>query len=408
MLCPTRELCLQITNELTKYAKQTPGLTVVSVYGGTDIQKQIRSIRKGAHIVVGTPGRLLDHIKRKTINLGTVQRVVLDEADEMLNMGFKDDIDTILKQTTNKKTTWLFSATMPTHVETLASRYMSEPIKVTVGSKNSSAQNITHTYCVVHHADRYRALNRFVDFYPNLFGIVFCRTRRETKEVVEKLTRDGYNADALHGDLSQPQRDTVMRKFRHKKISLLVATDVASRGIDVNDVTHIIHYGLPDDVENYTHRSGRTARAGKHGTSITIISNRDIRRIKFIERLINTKIEYIQVPNGESICKNQLHHCIDTITQATVDEKSIAPYMDTVLEKCTDLSKEDIIKRFVSLEFNRFVGQYKNAPDLNGDTTPTRYNAPRSPSSRRRSNSGFNRRPQGQGQRQGQGRRYGR
>lgn len=390
VLCPTRELCLQIMSELTKYAKYIPGLSIVPVYGGTDIVKQIRSLRKGAHIVVGTPGRLLDHIDRRTVDLSTVTTLVLDEADEMLNMGFKDDIDAILQKTTNRKCTWLFSATMPSHVESISKNYMKDPVKVTVGSKNSSAQNITHNYCVVRHTNRYPALRRLVDYYTDMFGIVFCRTRKEAKEIVDQLLADGYNADALHGDLSQAQRDNVMKKFRQKQLTLLIATDVAARGIDVSDVTHVIHYNLPDDVENYTHRSGRTARAGKHGISITLITNRDIKRIQYIERLINHKIEYLAIPTGKIICEKRLEHCIESITNTATGSEAIKPYMDIALEKLSHLTKEDLVQRLLSTTFDQFLNKYKHSADLNDTLMPQgdsgRYTPTRRPARRRGGN----------------------
>lgn len=395
VLCPTRELCLQIMAELTKYAKYIPQLVIAPVYGGTDIVKQIRTLKRGAHIIVGTPGRLIDHIERRTVDLSTITTIVLDEADEMLNMGFKEDIDIILEKTTNKQRTWLFSATMPAHVETIAKNYMTDPVKITIGSKNSSAQNISHNYCVIRHSNRYQALKRLVDYYTDLFGIVFCRTRKEAKEIVDQLIADGYNADALHGDLSQAQRDAVMKKFRLKQLTLLIATDVAARGIDVSDVTHVIHYNLPDDVENYTHRSGRTARAGKHGISITLITNRDIKRIQYIERLINKKIEYLQIPTGKTICQKRLEHCIESITAPTNVVENIQPYMDAAREKLSHLSKEDLIKRLLSLKFDQFIDKYKNAPDLNDTIAPSyesgRYHASRRPSRRRNNRSDFGR-----------------
>lgn len=368
ILCPTRELCLQISKELQNYAKYTADIKIVAVYGGVDISKQIRALKKGVHIVVGTPGRLLDHIRRNSIKLQTVKTVVLDEADEMLNMGFQEDIDTILLQTTQEKKIWLFSATMPHRVEKITTNYMTNPFKVTIGSKNSAAQNINHQYCVVKRSDKYNALRRFIDSLPSFFGILFCRTRRDVKDVVQKMMEHGYDADALHGDLSQYQRDLVMKKFRHKQIQLLVATDVASRGIDVDDVTHVIHYALPEDIENYTHRSGRTARAGKSGISISIVTPREVGTIKRIEKQIGKKINYTTVPSGTDIGQQQLMNFIKTISEAEVKD-DIKDYVDIVVEKLDGISKQDLIAKFISIKFNDFLQKYKKAPNLNANVT---------------------------------------
>ncbi len=375
ILCPTRELCLQITKELQSYAVYVDGIKIVPVYGGVDISKQIRSLKRGAHIIVGTPGRLLDHIRRNTLSLKTLQVVVLDEADEMLNMGFQEDINSILKQTPQEKNVWLFSATMPKRVERIAADYMIDPFKVTIGSKNSIAQNIEHQYCMVTRPNRYEALKRFIDDFPGLFGILFCRTRRDTKDIAQKLIKDGYDADALHGDLSQSQRDIVMKKFRAKRLQLLVATDVAARGIDVSDITHVIHYTLPEDVENYTHRSGRTARAGKSGISIAIISPQEAGNIKFIEREIGKKITYVSVPSGSAITQKQLAHFIKTIDNVVVDEKSIEQYLDAFMEKFDVLSKKEVIARFLSIEFNSFLQRYNRAQNLNADLTKVKHSS---------------------------------
>ncbi len=375
ILCPTRELCLQITKELQSYAVYVDGIKIVPVYGGVDISKQIRSLKRGAHIIVGTPGRLLDHIRRNTLSLKTLQVVVLDEADEMLNMGFQEDINSILKQTPQEKNVWLFSATMPKRVERIAADYMIDPFKVTIGSKNSIAQNIEHQYCMVTRPNRYEALRRFIDDFPGLFGILFCRTRRDTKDIAQKLIKDGYDADALHGDLSQSQRDVVMKKFRAKRLQLLVATDVAARGIDVSDITHVIHYTLPEDVENYTHRSGRTARAGKSGISIAIISPQEAGNIKFIEREIGKKITYVSVPSGSAITQKQLAHFIKTIDNVVVDEKSIEQYLDAFMEKFDVLSKKEVIARFLSIEFNSFLQRYNRAQNLNADLTKVKHSS---------------------------------
>ena len=376
ILCPTRELCLQISKELQNYAKYTADIKIVAVYGGVDISKQIRALKKGVHIVVGTPGRLLDHIRRNSIKLQTVKTVVLDEADEMLNMGFQEDIDTILLQTTQEKKIWLFSATMPHRVEKITTNYMTNPFKVTIGSKNSAAQNINHQYCVVKRSDKYNALRRFIDSLPSFFGILFCRTRRDVKDVVQKLMEHGYDADALHGDLSQYQRDLVMNKFRHKQIQLLVATDVASRGIDVDDVTHVIHYALPEDIENYTHRSGRTARAGKSGISISIVTPREVGTIKRIEKQIGKKINYTTVPSGTDIGQQQLMNFIKTISEVEVKD-DIKDYVDIVVEKLDGISKQDLIAKFISIKFDDFLQKYKKAPNLNANVTgnaSTSYN----------------------------------
>lgn len=365
VLCPTRELCLQITKDLLNYSKYINGAKVVPIYGGVSIDKQIRELNSGAQIIVGTPGRTIDMMERGKIKLGKVNVVVLDEADEMLNMGFKEDIDTILATTPDSKRTWLFSATMPSEVARIAKNYMSNPKEISVGSKNSGATNITHEYYVVHERDRYKALKRIIDFYPDIFGIIFCRTKNDTQMIAEHLMKDGYDADALHGDLSQAQRDKVMARFRSKNLQVLIATDVAARGIDVNNVTHVIHYSLPEDVENYTHRSGRTARAGKSGTSIAIINTREVGKISQIERIIKSKFVRKEVPRGVEVCEKQLFYLINKIHDTEVDEQEIATYLDKAYEEFSDLSKEELIKKVVSLEFNRFLSYYKNAQDLN-------------------------------------------
>jgi len=372
ILCPTRELCIQIAKEMTQYAKYTEGVNIVAVYGGASISDQIRAIKKGANIIVGTPGRTIDLIDRKALKFDTVSKVVLDEADEMLNMGFKEDINLILKSTPAFKRTWLFSATMPKEVERIANTYMEDPIKVTVGAKNSSAVNIEHKFCLVNGRDKYFALRRFIDHYPGLYGIVFCRTRRDTQEVAEKLMNDGYNADALHGDLSQGQRDTVMGKFRNKTIQLLVATDVAARGIDVDDITHIFHYDLPDEIESYTHRSGRTARAGKSGISIALISPTKSSKIKLVEKQIGKKLDLVKAPSGQDICGMQLMKMINNVKDVQVNEKGIAPFVAQIHESLAEYSKEEIIERFVSVEFNLFLKSYEKASDINIDPSRIR------------------------------------
>ncbi len=369
ILAPTRELCVQIENDITKLSRNVPGLRSVAVYGGAPIQNQIEKIKRGAQIVVATPGRLLDLIGRKGIKLQTVNFVVLDEADEMLNMGFKEDIDEILSNTPKEKQTWLFSATMPREVRDIAKNYMTDPFELTVGGKNAQAENIDHQYCVVHARDRYSALKRMVDADPDIFAIVFCRTRLETQDIAEKLMKDGYNADALHGDLSQQQRDKVMKRYRGRSIQLLVATDVAARGIDVNDVTHVIHYNLPDEIENYTHRSGRTARAGKSGISICIINMKETGKIKQLERIIDRKFTHIRVPDGVQVVESQLMSLIHKIHNVPVNEVAIEKYLPAIFTELADTSKEELIKRVVSIEFNRFLEYYRDAHDLNVDST---------------------------------------
>lgn len=365
ILCPTRELCLQITKELKSYAKYTEGVNIVAVYGGANISEQIRDIKKGANIIVGTPGRTIDLMGRKVLKFDTVSTVILDEADEMLNMGFKEDINQILEGTPPFKHTWLFSATMPREVEKIAQNYMENPHTVTVGTKNSSAPNIEHQYCLVNGRDQYNALRRFIDFSPGMFGIVFCRTRRDAKEFAEKLMTDGYNADALHGDLSQAQRDSVMNKFRNRALQVLIATDVAARGIDVDDVTHVFHVDLPDEIESYTHRSGRTARAGKSGISIALVSPSKQGRVKLVEKQIGKKMDLVKAPTGNDICGQQIIQLIQNVHDVQINEKGIAPYLDKVNEELSAFTKEELIQRFVSVEFNRFLKAYEKAGDIN-------------------------------------------
>ncbi|MFN5208736.1 MAG: DEAD/DEAH box helicase [Bacteroidota bacterium] len=365
IICPTRELCLQIASDLAKFLAYTPGARVVSIYGGASIENQTREIQRGAHIIVATPGRMVDMINRGRVRLSEVKYVVLDEADEMLNMGFKEDLDIILGQTPEEKNTWLFSATMPPEVARIARNYMEKPAEVTVGKQNAGADNIEHHYYVVQSRDRYACLKRIVDYYPSIFGIVFCRTRSETQEIADKLMRDGYNADALHGDLSQSQRDHVMKRYRSRSLQMLVATDVAARGIDVNDVTHVINYNLPDDTENYTHRSGRTARAGKSGISIIILNIREASRIREIERIINKKFTKKNVPTGPEICEKQLFHLVKKIHDTEVSDEEISDFLPPINEMLKDLSREELIKRMVATDFNRFLDYYRDAHDLN-------------------------------------------
>jgi len=365
ILAPTRELCIQLTKDLQNYSKYKKGLRVVSVYGGANADTQIKELKKGAHIIAATPGRMLDLIKRKAAKINDIKTVVLDEADEMLNMGFREELDEILMETPKNKRTLLFSATMPREVARIANKYMNDPVNITIGKQNAGAENIRHIYYQVHAKDRYIALKRIADFNPDIYGLVFCRTRRETKEVADKLIKDGYNADAIHGDLSQAQRDHVMKRFRERSLQMLVATDVAARGIDVNDISHVINYNLPDELEVYTHRTGRTGRAEKSGTAISIVNYREKNKIPAIEKIIDKKCERMPIPSGDEICSKQLFNLIDKMENAKVDEKQIAPFMETVNKKLEWLSKEEIIKHFVSLEFNRFLEYYKDAPNLN-------------------------------------------
>jgi len=364
IICPTRELCLQITRDLEIFAKYVK-CPVVSVYGGADIRRQMTQIKKGASIIVATPGRLLDLIKRKAIQLSEVQNVVLDEADEMLNMGFKEDIDDILETTPESKNVWLFSATMPKDVARIAKTYMTEPLEVSIGHKNQTNENIEHIYYVVKDRDRYEAVKRLIDFHPKIYGLIFCRTKHETGTVAEKLAREGYNAEPLHGDLTQPMRDRVMARFRSKELQILVATDVAARGIDVDDITHVINYNLPDDNEDYTHRSGRTARAGKTGQSLVLITPKEGFKIKSIEKQMRTEFSQGQIPNAEEICEIQLMKLIQNTININVKEKDIEKFMPQILASFETMDKTEIIKKFVSAEFNRFIEYYDRAGDLN-------------------------------------------
>lgn len=365
VLAPTRELCIQISNDLKGYSKNIKGMRIVPVYGGEDIRTQLKQLDTPPQIIVATPGRLIDLIERGKIELGAIDFLILDEADEMLNMGFKEDIETILQRTPESRRTMLFSATMPKEIAMIARKYMKNFEEITVGTKNSGAENVEHIYYVSQAKQRYLVLKRIVDLNPDIYGIVFCRTRQETKEVADHLMHDGYNADALHGDLSQAQRDTVMQKFRIRNIQLLVATDVAARGLDVSDLTHVINYNLPDDVEIYTHRSGRTGRANKKGVSVSIIHSKEKFKIKDIERMLKKTFEQQQIPNGLEVCKKQLFYMIDRMQNVEVNEEQIEPYIPQIMNQLKDLSKEEILKRFVSLEFNRFLEYYKDADDLN-------------------------------------------
>jgi ATP-dependent RNA helicase DeaD len=365
ILAPTRELCMQITDDLSRFAKYIANLHVVPIYGGANILAQIKQVAAGAQIVVATPGRMLDMLKRKKINVSGINWLVLDEADEMLDMGFKEELNAVLSSTPAKKRVLLFSATMPRGVEAIAASYMNKPKEITVGSKNRGAENIQHQYYVVHAKDRYMALKRIADYYPGVYAIIFCRTKIETQEVADSLMKDGYNADALHGDLSQAQRDHVMNRFRTRKLQMLVATDVAARGIDVTNVTHIINYNLPDDIENYTHRSGRTGRAGKSGISIVILNLKEVFRIKQIEKQIGWKFEQVKIPTGKDICRKQLLHLIEKVKATEIRHEEIDAFLPAAYERLGEFSKEEIIQLFVSAEFNRFLSYYRDAADIN-------------------------------------------
>lgn len=363
ILSPTRELCLQIADDLAAFSKYVEGLRVVPMYGGTSIENQIRNVRKGVHIIVATPGRLIDLMERGVVNLSTVRDVVLDEADEMLNMGFTDSINRILEDVPRDRNTLLFSATMSKEVAVIAKNYLTDAREIVIGTKNEGAKNVNHVYYMVHAKDKYLALKRIADYYPHIYGIIFCRTRLETQEIADKLIQDGYNADALHGELSQQQRDLTMQKFRKRRIQLLVATDVAARGLDVDDLTHVINYGLPDDTENYTHRSGRTGRAGKRGTSIAIINLRERGRMREIEKAIGKEFVKGTIPTGKEICEKQLWKVIDDIEKTEVREDDIAEFLPAIYRKLDWLDKEDIVRRVVTREFGRFLEYYSNAPE---------------------------------------------
>lgn len=364
VLSPTRELCLQIADDLMGFAKYMPELRVLAVYGGANIEPQIRALKHGIDIVVATPGRLLDLMKRGAADLSLVQNLVLDEADEMLSMGFQEDLDAILEGVPSSHNTLLFSATMSKEIERIAKNYLHDAQTIQVGSRNEGAENVNHVYYMVHARDKYLALKRVVDFYPKIYAIIFCRTRMETQEVADNLIRDGYNADSLHGDLSQQQRDLTMQKFRQHRTQLLVATDVAARGLDVDDLTHVINYGMPDDTENYTHRSGRTGRAGKKGTSICIVNLRERGKIRLVEKVIQKEFVKGTLPDPKEICGKQLYHVIDEIERVEVEEEDIAPFMDEVNKRWEWLDKEDLIKRVLSREFGRFLQYYANAPEI--------------------------------------------
>ena len=365
VLCPTRELCIQITKDLGNFSKYINGMNILAVYGGASIQSQIKSLKKGAQIVIGTPGRTKDLIKRKRLNISHVARVILDEADEMLTMGFKEDLEMILAQTPQEKQTLLFSATMSKRVVEITKSYMSNPLEIAAARMNIAADNVQHIYYMVNAKDRYEAIKRIIDINPGIYGIVFCRTRRETKEVANKLMHDGYNADTLNGDLSQVQRDDVMGRFRNRQFQILVATDVAARGLDVDDLSHVINFNLPDDDEIYVHRSGRTGRAGKKGISIIIIHTREMRKIREIEKKFSITFIREAVPSGLDICKKRLYSLIDKVENVEVDEQQIGQFMPDIYKKLEWLEREELVKHFVSTEFNRYLSYYKNARDIN-------------------------------------------
>jgi ATP-dependent RNA helicase DeaD len=364
ILCPTRELCMQITGDLTDYAKYTGKLKILAVYGGASIDNQIRGLKNGVHIIVATPGRLIDLIGRRAAKLSAVNTVILDEADEMLNMGFLDSINEILEEVPEGRRTLLFSATMSSEIAAIARKYMEDPVEITIGTKNSSAENVSHAYYLVHARDKYKVLKRIADFEPDIYGIVFCRTRKETQEIASKLINDGYNADALHGDLSQAQRDAVMQKFRMRNLQLLVATDVAARGLDVDDLTHIINFSLPDDTEVYTHRSGRTGRAGKTGISISLVHLREKYVLQQIERKVKKPFKALPIPTGTEICGRQLFNWVNKLENVIADHQEIEKFIPEIKEKLSDLDREEIIKRVVALEFNRFLDDYRHGEDL--------------------------------------------
>ena len=365
VICPTRELCLQIVNEIELFKKHMRGVNVVAVYGGSSITMQVRDIRRGVQIVVATPGRLIDLIERKAINLEEIKYVVLDEADEMLNMGFQEDIEFILQNTPRRDSTWLFSATMPQEIRQVSKRYMQEPVEITVGKKNTANKNIDHQFFVTQAQHRYETLKRLIDFNPGIYGIIFTRTKAEAQEISEKLTREGYDIDALHGDLSQQQRNKVMDEFREKTLQLLIATDVAARGIDVQGITHVINYELPDDVEVYTHRSGRTGRAGKTGVCMSIVHAREISRIRQIERMVQVPFHKLEIPSGKDVCRKQFYHFMERLLQTDISHGDYETYLPFLQEKFQDVSKEEVLKRVAAMEFDRFLKYYENAEDLN-------------------------------------------
>ncbi|HEU0063547.1 MAG TPA: DEAD/DEAH box helicase, partial [Flavisolibacter sp.] len=365
IVCPTRELCLQIVNEIELFKKYLPAVHVVAVYGGSSISMQIRDIRRGVHIVVATPGRLIDLIERKAINLEEIKYVVLDEADEMLNMGFQEDIEFILKNTPNRESTWLFSATMPPEIRKVSKQYMQSPVEITVGKMNTANKNVDHQYLITTAHHRYECLKRLIDFNPGMYGLIFTRTKADAQDISEKLTREGYDIEALHGDLTQVQRNKVMGEFREKTLQLLIATDVAARGIDVQGITHVINYELPDDVEVYTHRSGRTGRAGKTGVCMSIVHAREVGKIKTIERMVQVPFHKQEIPSGTDVCRKQFFYFMDKLLQADISHGNYETYMPMLQEKFAAVDKEEVLKRVAALEFDRFLKYYENAEDLN-------------------------------------------
>lgn len=364
VICPTRELCLQITTDLERFA-QKGKISVTAVYGGTSITQQVRDLKRGTHIVVATPGRLIDLIERKAVHLEDINYVVLDEADEMLNMGFKEDIEFILKETVNRHSMWLFSATMPPEIRSVSKRFMDTPAEISVGKVNSTNVNIDHQYFLTQHVNRYETLKRIIDFNPGIYGIIFTRTKADAQQITEQLIREGYDIDALHGDLTQAQRDKVMGRFREKSLELLIATDVAARGIDVKGITHVINYELPDDTEVYTHRSGRTGRAGRSGVSISVVTPKEVYRLRQIEKLVNTKFHKMDIPSGKDVCRKQFFHFIDKMLQADISHGEYETYLPVLKEKFEGVEKEEILQRVAALEFDRFLKYYENAADLN-------------------------------------------
>lgn len=365
VVCPTRELCLQIVSEIELFKKFMPSVQVLAVYGGSSIGLQIRDLRRGVHIVVATPGRLIDLIERKAINLEEIKYVVLDEADEMLNMGFQDDIEFILKNTPKRDATWLFSATMPAEIKRVSRKYMKEPMEITVGKTNTANKNVDHQYFITNANHRYESLKRLIDFNPGMYGIIFTRTKADAQNIAEKLTREGHDIDALHGDLTQQQRDKVMGEFRDKSLQLLIATDVAARGIDVQGITHVINYELPDDVEVYTHRSGRTGRAGNTGICLSIIHSREIGKLRQIERIVQVPFRKVEIPSGKDVCRKQFFHFMEKLLQADISHGDYETYVPMLADKFADVSKEEVLKRVAAMEFDRFLKYYDNAEDLN-------------------------------------------
>ncbi|NVO20017.1 MAG: DEAD/DEAH box helicase [Bacteroidetes bacterium] len=378
ILSPTRELCVQIANDLRSFAKYMPDIHVVAIYGGAGFEGQVKELKAGAHIIAATPGRMLDMIMRKKADLSGIKWLILDEADEMLNMGFEEEVRGIIESASTERHTFLFSATMPKEVEQIALQYMHKPETISVGQRNKGAANVKHNYYVAHAKDRYNILKRIADYHPEMYAIVFCRTRQETQEISSSLIRDGYNADALHGDLSQAQRDHVMNKFRQRHLSILVATDVAARGIDVDDLTHVINYNLPDEQDSYIHRSGRTGRAGKSGTCISIVNLKEKSRIRQLEKQVGKEFNQAKIPSGTQVCEKQLYYLIDRMENVVVNEEEIMPFLPVIFKKLQWLSSEELIKRFVSVEFNRFLDYYREASDLNVDESRERDRSERS------------------------------